>query len=273
MAVQACINLETMSSDGTVHAAGGSITAYGPPSGPGIRVDGCGYAGLSVNPNYDSLIAKVIVHNHQGDSKSLIKSIYRVLCEFRLEGVSSNIHILQNLLLFPELVENNITTRFIEDKIESLLAPQKKAHRHLYFPGAEGKSIPIKTSVDSPAGIIPLNAPNTGMIVCLEVQNGDSIAPGQPVAVMEAMKMEFVVNAFEEGIVRLLAVQPGDNVFDGWPILFMEPADIKDEAVQMDTAVDLDAIRPDLAEVIERHAVCLDDRRPEAVADPYCSFC
>ena len=266
MAVQARVNLETMSSDGSVHAAGGSISAYEPPSGPGIRVDGCGYAGLSVNPNYDPLIAKVIVHNQHGHSKALIKSAYRALCEFRLEGVSSNIHVLQNLLLLPEVADYTVTTRFIEDNIETLLAPQEKAHRHLYFPGAQRENITAQSSIEAPPGTVPLSAPNTGMIVCLEVQAGDSIAPGQPVAVMEAMKMEFVVKAPEGGIVRTLAVQAGDNVFEGFPILFIEPADIQDDAVNTETAVDLDAIRTDLAEVIERHAVCLDERRPEAVA-------
>ena len=61
-AMQARVNLETMTADGAVRPAGGALTAYEPPSGPGVRVDGFGYAGYRTSARYDSLLAKVIAH-------------------------------------------------------------------------------------------------------------------------------------------------------------------------------------------------------------------
>ena len=56
-AVQLRINLETLAADGSARPAVGTIGAYEPPSGPGLRVDGYGYAGYRVSPSYDSLLA------------------------------------------------------------------------------------------------------------------------------------------------------------------------------------------------------------------------
>ena len=61
-AVQARVNLETMQPDGSARPSGGVLATYDPPSGPGVRTDGYGYAGYGTNPSYDSLMAKVIGH-------------------------------------------------------------------------------------------------------------------------------------------------------------------------------------------------------------------
>ena len=62
MALQARINLETIAADGTVKPGGGTLTAFEPPSGRGIRVDSSGYVGYRTSPAYDPLLAKLIVH-------------------------------------------------------------------------------------------------------------------------------------------------------------------------------------------------------------------
>ena len=59
-AVQARVNAETLQRDGTTTPSGGVIDVFELPSGPGIRVDGTGFAGYRLNPRYDSLLAKVI---------------------------------------------------------------------------------------------------------------------------------------------------------------------------------------------------------------------
>src|SRR5205814_1120961 len=63
VAVQCRVNLETMAADGTVRPSGGTLSVYEPPSGPGVRVDGFGYAGYRTSGRYDSLLAKVVVHS------------------------------------------------------------------------------------------------------------------------------------------------------------------------------------------------------------------
>src|SRR5690606_40671641 len=62
LAVQLRINLEAMQADGSARPTGGTLSAYEPPGGHGIRVDGYGYSGYTTNPGFDSLLAKLIVH-------------------------------------------------------------------------------------------------------------------------------------------------------------------------------------------------------------------
>ncbi|WP_350447709.1 carboxyl transferase domain-containing protein [Pseudomonas solani] len=262
-AVQLRVNLETMQADGSARPAGGVISAYEPPSGAGIRVDGYGYAGYATSPSYDSLLAKVIVQGE--DFPSALRRAYRALCEFRLEGVASNIHFLQNLLRRPELADNRVSTRFIEQHIAELLAPQQAAHPHLFVSGTSGQAA-HNAVADVPAGCIALNAPSQGVLVSLDVAEGDAIAVGQAVAVLEAMKMEFVVKASHSGIVRALPVAPGDALFEGAALLYLEPAEVSGDSVASEESIDLAHIRADLAEVLERHAITRDERRPDAVA-------
>ena len=102
-------------------------------------------------------------------------------------------------------------------------------------------------------------------MVSVDVKAGDVVQSGQHVAVMEAMKMEFIVEAISDGVVRQIMVSEGDTVSTGQPLLFIEPLDAASERVEQVKPVDLNAIRADLREVGERHAVGLDEFRPEAV--------
>ncbi len=264
-AVQLRINMENMASDGSARPAGGTLSAYEPPSGPGIRVDGYGYTGYSTSPSFDSLLAKVIVHA-DADYASVLKRAYRALCEFRLDGVASNLHFLQNLLQHPEVQTNSVSTAFIETHAAALVGAGTQAHPHLYVKGGARSTVQQHADVHAPAGTEPLNAPVQGVLVSLDVQIGDAIAVGQQVAVMEAMKMEFVVKATQSGMVRALAVAPGDNLFEGSPLLFLEPADVSTDGLVTEESIDLEHIRNDLREVLERQADLTDERRPDAVA-------
>ncbi|TWC36262.1 biotin-dependent enzyme [Pseudomonas sp. SJZ079] len=263
-ALQLRINLETLHADGSTRPAVGTLSAYEPPSGLGLRVDGYGYAGYPVNPSYDSLLAKLIAH--AADYPSALRRAYRALCEFRLEGVASNLHLLQNLLRLPQIAAYQVNTRFVEGQLESLLTPQQQAHAHLYFAQSPASASVPPSSVDAPPGTLPLTSPSTGVLVNLEVAEGDAIAVGQSIAVLEAMKMEFVVKASHSGIVRALAVQPGSPVGEGQALLFIEPAEVSGAQLHSEESLDLEHIRADLAEVLERHAITRDERRPLAVA-------
>ncbi|SNS76856.1 acetyl-CoA carboxylase family protein [Pseudomonas segetis] len=259
-AVQLRINLETIDSDGKTQPATGTLSSYQPPSGPGLRVDGYGYPGYSINPNYDSLLAKLIVH--APDYPSALRKAYRALCEFNIEGVSNSISLLQSLLQLPEVARNEVNTRFVEKQMSRLL---DCAHPHLYFNhGANSTACPLATPV--PEGCAALGAPSSGVVVSLEVRQGDSIAKGQTIAVLEAMKMELEVRAEQSGIVRSLAVETGSIVNQGAALMFIEPAQVTEQQVLNEQSADLEHIRADLAEVLERHALTLDERRPQAVA-------
>ena len=120
-AVQLRVNLESMGEDGSARPAGGILSAYEPPSGPGVRVDGYGYSGYTTSPRFDSLIAKLIVQADD-DYAGVLRRAYRALCEFRLEGVSSNLQFLQNLLQHAAVKANDVSTGFIEAHASELTA-------------------------------------------------------------------------------------------------------------------------------------------------------
>jgi acetyl/propionyl-CoA carboxylase alpha subunit len=262
-AVQLRVNLESMAADGSARPAGGTLTAYEPPSGPGIRVDGYGYSGYTTSPSFDSLLAKVIVQA-DADYPSVLRRAYRALCEFRLEGVSSNLPFLQNLLGNTQVQANKVTTGFIEQHAGELVG--ESAHPNLFFAQKNTRAQQSESQATAPPGTEPLSAPVQGVLVALTVQAGDAIAVGQQVAVMESMKMEFEVKATQSGIVRELLVEPGASLFEGSALLFLEPADVAATAQSNEEQVDIAHIRADLAEVLERHADLTDEHRPAAVA-------
>ncbi len=262
-AVQVRLNLETLLADGSARPAAGVLSAYQPPSGPGLRVDGCGYAGYAVSPAYDSLVAKLIAS--ASDYPGALRRAYRGLCEFRLEGVASNLHLLQNLLQCEAVIAHRVDTTYVERHLSDLLAAREQAHPHRYF-AADAALHSADATVEAPPGTLTLSAPCAGVLVSLALAQGDAVAAGQTIAVLEAMKMEFEVKAEHSGIVHALAVAPGDTIVEGQALAFLQPAEVDGLAEHGEQALDLAHIRADLAEVLERHARLTDARRPEAVA-------
>ena len=266
-AVQARVNLETMAPDGSARPAGGVLNVFEPPSGPGVRVDGFGYAGYKTSARFDSLLAKVIVHAGAGGLSRAVAKAYRALSEFRIEGSDTNIAFLQNLLALPAVAAGDVHTRFIDEHMGELAHPPE-AHPRLYFDAAvQGSGSAAATPAPAvPEGTTALRAPLQGTVIGVQAAVGETVRKGQALLVMEAMKMEHVVEAAASGVVRAITVQPGDTVFEGHPLAFLEEAETQDAGAEAEDAIDLDDIRPDLAEVIERHRLTLDEARPEAVA-------
>src|SRR5699024_7719339 len=110
-ALQCRVNMETMDANGDVQPSGGTITAFAPPTGPGVRVDTFGYSGYTNNPSFDSLLAKVIVHSRASDYAQAVHTAYRALCQFHIAGVATNIPFLQALLTSTEVLGNQVYTR------------------------------------------------------------------------------------------------------------------------------------------------------------------
>ncbi len=135
--------------------------------------------------------------------------------------------------------------------------------------GAANLSAASASSADESAlrarGLVPVPAPMQGTVLSVSVESGQAVHAGAQVAVMEAMKMEHVLAAPVAGIVREVFVAGGDTVFEGHILLAMEEAEVEGMADAGVEELDLDRIRPDLAEVLERHGFGLDDARPEAV--------
>ncbi|HVN70966.1 MAG TPA: biotin carboxylase N-terminal domain-containing protein, partial [Desulfomonilia bacterium] len=266
-AIQLRINMESLETNGEVRPSSGMITVFEPPSGPGLRVDTFGYAGYSASPHYDSLLAKLIAYSPGADYGDVVRKAYRALCEFRLEGVPTNIGLLQNLLTMPETAANDIHTKFIEDNSSALAGMPDDRHRKLFFETDTGTPETASTAsmVTSPPGTIPSVATMAGSVIGIEVAEGDVVQAGRTLVFLEAMKMEHLVCAHESGTVRLIAVKPGDTVAAGQALVFIEPMDVEDVDAESVQAADLDAVRPDLAEVRTRHEATLDASRPDAV--------
>jgi acetyl-CoA carboxylase biotin carboxylase subunit len=90
----------------------GLITAYHPPGGPGVRVDTHIYAGYTVPPYYDSLLAKVIVH---GNNRSeALARMRQALDSFIIEGVTTTIPFLGRVMRHPDFVAGKVDTKFLE---------------------------------------------------------------------------------------------------------------------------------------------------------------
>lgn len=90
----------------------GTITAYHPPGGPGVRVDTHIYAGYTVPPYYDSLLAKVIVHGNTRDEA--LARMRQALDSFIIEGVTTTIPFLGRVMRHPDFMAGKVDTKFLE---------------------------------------------------------------------------------------------------------------------------------------------------------------
>jgi acetyl/propionyl-CoA carboxylase alpha subunit/acetyl-CoA carboxylase carboxyltransferase component len=287
-AMQLRVNMESMQSDGTARPTSGTLSAFDPPAGRGIRVDSFGYADYRTSPSFDPLLAKVIAHSSSDNFTDVVQRAYRALCEFRIEGVATNIGFLQNLLCHPSVESNDVDTTFIERHANELAASDS-GHPRLYaqpsktaLAGARidtsdplavlhhGKQArPAVNRADVTSGLADgavLKAPMQGTIVSIDVHAGDVVRRGQQVMVMESMKMEHVIEAATAGHVGEILVTEGDAVLEGAPLMAVRAGDVEHDTQQIAALVDPDHIRQDLAEVKARKRRTLDAERPEAVA-------
>src|SRR5512144_2205587 len=115
---------------------------------------------------------------------------------------------------------------------------------------------------------VPLTvvAPMRATVVSIDVAPGDVVHPGHQLVVLESMKMEHAVAAEMSGVVTRIAVARGQTVDAGHQLLVLDPVESVEAVARDADGVDPEAVRPDLAEVVERHTIGLDERRPAAVA-------
>ena len=124
----------------------------------------------------------------------------------------------------------------------------------------------VPPTMEGPPGTVAIRAAMQGTIVSIAVGEGDLVRVGQQLYVMDSMKMEHVITAEIGGVVVQIATSVGDVVNEGHPLVFIEEADVEALVSGETGEIDLDAVRPDLVEVNDRHAIGLDAARPEAVA-------
>nr|WP_110961723.1 carboxyl transferase domain-containing protein [Acidovorax sp. ST3] len=263
-AIQWRINAETLDAQGNATPGSGTLRRFDLPAGPGVRVDTHGAAGATPSPHYDTLLAKLIVHTRSPRFADALRRSQRALAECRIEGVATNLALLQALAARQEMESQQVHTRWLESVLPELLAATKDIADKAYPTSATGQKDPQITS-DAPEGAVL--APMPARLVQLSVAEGDVVAAGAELAVLEAMKMEHVLLAPHAGRVGALLAVAGGYVALGQPLLVLDPVDdAADVEVQGSAAHDPDHIRADLQRVIDRHAFTLDAARPEAIA-------
>lgn len=275
-AIQARILLESLRPGGMVIPSTGTLTAYDPPEEKGIRVDDCGHVGYQTNPAFDSLVAKVIAHDADGDLSSALALLSKSLDDFALDGAASNLDMQQRLISDPRVDRYDVSTQFIDRHMDEFLAtPQSDALLDplavLSSPAAFGDAaladLPTHIGEQAPltAGLVSIDAPMPGKLVSLAVQVGDEVASGQTVAILESMKMEHEVKADQSGVVDALPVLVGDPILEGQRLIHLTPQAVSAAAADDAEALDLDHIRPDLQEALDRIGAAHDENRPKAV--------
>ena len=119
---------------------------------------------------------------------------------------------------------------------------------------------------DLAPGRVAATTPLQGTVVSIEVEPGDTVHHGQLVAVVEAMKMEHEVTAPASGTVDRIAAAAGDTLWADQLILVIVEGSTGDDADLVEEEIDLDEIRPSLAETLALRARMMDEARPAAVA-------
>ena len=290
-AVQARVNMESMDESGVARPAVGVLGAFEVPTGPGVRVDTFGYTGYATNVSFDALLAKVIAHSSVDHVSGALARLEQALSEFRIDGVNTNLSFLRVLVAREEVVSGQVYTRFVEDHASELvrasigaaavsgdaglvgakvdardpLAVLVHGKRGSTLPPGLSETIVPAAQLAVPDGLTAVRAPTLGTIISVSVREGDKVGAGQALLVMEAMKMESVIHAPESGIVRKLGIAAGDTVVAEHVLVLLEPGAVDSNLQASTLQLDLDHIRPDLAEVHARHAYGLDRRRPDAV--------
>ena len=225
----------------------GTVTAFTPPTGPGIRVDTGVRAGDVVSPQFDSLLAKLIVTG--ADRQQALRRARRALAEFEIAGLPTVLQFHRAVVQTPAFSSPDqlgVHTGWIESEFAEQLAndPQFAATA----PDTARRTITIeldgrRMALGLPAGLLDglasaggaaggrpgadsaasdvdsdtadsatLRSTMGGSVVKWLVEAGTEVAEGDPVLVVEAMKMEATVAAHRTGILAAWLVSPGDTV-------------------------------------------------------------
>ncbi|WP_336936139.1 acetyl/propionyl/methylcrotonyl-CoA carboxylase subunit alpha [Acinetobacter beijerinckii] len=205
----------------------GQITQFQPPSGIGIRLDTGVQTGSMVSSHFDSLIAKLIV---SGATREIaIQRAKRALAHFKIEGIASVLPFHRAILSDNDFIDEfKVHTRWIEQDCQhdyphssrSKLSNQTELKRYPLEIDGKLHQIGLPNGLFSLMGTQQLNqksydsdpvqndnavlAPISGVITTWKVQENNQVEKGDTIAIMEAMKMEVPVVAYETGKIQKL---------------------------------------------------------------------
>ncbi|HYY44796.1 MAG TPA: acetyl-CoA carboxylase biotin carboxylase subunit [Actinomycetota bacterium] len=222
--------------------APGRLGDYRQPAGPGVRVDSGTEPHALIPQAYDPLVAKLITFG--ADREEARRRMLRALAEYRIEGIRTTVPFHRLMLADDRFVTGRYHTGTVEQEMDlSVLVQEEEAAPKTGEPEVairyvdvelDGKRIAVKlrehlessvrpqkpkppesaASIGSGAGE-DLVAPMQGTIVKVLVEPGQEVEVGQPICVLEAMKMENSILAHAAGKVEEIKVQTGQSVEAG----------------------------------------------------------
>ncbi|HXN86520.1 MAG TPA: carboxyl transferase domain-containing protein, partial [Candidatus Binataceae bacterium] len=224
-----------------VAGGAGVLTGYKEPTGPGVRVDSCGYLGYAPPPQFDPMFAKLICQSNSTHSfASAIEHTLRALDEFHIAGLPTNLRQLRAVLSHPALRAGDARTTLFAEFPElttisgaqasasgsiALLEQQASAMRGgKAAPGlSDGQLASISLAV--PSGEEGVISPMAGAIMEVAVEIGATVEAGAPLMIISAMKMETAVTSPCDGIVTAISpTKIGANVAAGQIVATIAPA-------------------------------------------------
>jgi acetyl-CoA/propionyl-CoA carboxylase biotin carboxyl carrier protein len=226
----------------------GQIVDYREPGGFGVRVDSGYGAGTSVTQYYDNLVAKLIVWGR--DRGEALRRSRRAVAEYEITGIATTLPFHGLALNHPDFVAGTHHTRTVEEDMDlsglehpgaghlpeaeeleertmtvevggrrfvvKLWAPEAPAPTGGPSRAAPRRKPPkLARSSAQPTGEGLITAPMQGTIVKVHHKAGDRVSAGDPLFILEAMKMENEIKALGDGEIVDLRVQPGDTVTSG----------------------------------------------------------
>nr|WP_221247268.1 acetyl/propionyl/methylcrotonyl-CoA carboxylase subunit alpha [Gordonia humi] len=237
--------------------APGPISVYKEPTGPGVRVDSGVVAGDVIGGQFDSMLAKLIVTGET--RLQALERARRALDEFQVEGLATVIpfhrHIVSNPAFIGDGEKFDVYTKWIETDWDNPIEPYAGAEpieddaepRQKVVVEVGGRRVEVSLPGDlnlggggggvngairkkpkarsrtkggaKAASGDAVAAPMQGTVVKVAVAEGDTVAAGDLVVVLEAMKMENPVTAHKDGVVSGLAIEAGASVTQGTVLL------------------------------------------------------
>ena len=246
-------------------ATGGTLETYDSPGGIGVRVDDALRQGDDLLTDYDSMIAKLIIHG--SDREECFARSKRALAEYDIEGIPTIIPFHRLMLTDEAFTAGTHTTKYLDETLnpERIDTAQKKWGGDIQSSGFEdervereftvevnGKRFEVsleesgefaalsgegskaaqrptrpKTSGEDESAAVTadgevISAEMQGTILTVNVEKGETVAAGDVICVLEAMKMENDVIAQSGGTVSEVAVSEGDSVDQGDPLVVLE---------------------------------------------------
>lgn len=221
----------------------GTITKWEVPDGPGVRIDAGFDHGHTIGSHFDSLLAKLIVTGATRDEA--IARARRALKEFHIGGLATALPFHKAIVNDPNFTEDfKVYTSYIENEFDNQIEPfnfkagvaesqaasqtiiaEVDGHRFeviMHTPEPIQKRHRVKSSGVGKVAGDALESPMQGTVVKIMKANGDRVAPGDLIAVLEAMKMEQPLIAHKAGTIAKLHVGVGQTVASGATLCVIE---------------------------------------------------